>query len=313
VIETIQSIIGLLAIIGLGYGLTASGWFDDRSMKLVARLVTSVALPAYTLTNLLSSMNRDVFARAGFGMLIPFAVVLTAYGAGWLVSLALRVEPARRGVFRAVFAFVNSIYLGLPVNVAIFGEPAVPYVLLYYLANTSIFWTLGAWGIKRDGGQTGGSLFSLRSLRQVFSITLAAFAVAVALVLLEIRLPRFVMDSARYIGGMTTPLSLMYIGYVIRSMDTSKIRMNTELVVVLAGRFCLLPALAFLIGGFFGIPPLMRQVFIIEAAMPVMTQPAIVARAYGADDHYAALVISVTTAASIVVIPLYMFGFALLG
>jgi hypothetical protein len=46
---------------------------------------------------------------------------------------------------------------------------------------------------------------------------------------------------------------------------------------------------------------------------PTPLDPAIVARAYGADDHYAALVISLTTATSIVVIPLYMFGFAWLG
>jgi len=50
----------------------------------------------------------------------------------------------------------------------------------------------------------------------------------------------------------------------------------------------------------------MKKVFVIQAAMPTMTQIAIVSQAYKADYKYAATMVTVTTMASLVIIPLYM-------
>jgi predicted permease len=50
----------------------------------------------------------------------------------------------------------------------------------------------------------------------------------------------------------------------------------------------------------------MTKVFIIQAAMPVITQSAIIAKAYGADYEYATVMVTVTTIISIVFIPIYM-------
>lgn len=49
------------------------------------------------------------------------------------------------------------------------------------------------------------------------------------------------------------------------------------------------------------------QVFTMQAAMPAMTQMAIVAKSYGADAGYAATLSLVTVLAGIIVIPAYMF------
>ena len=50
-----------------------------------------------------------------------------------------RVPANRRGVFISMFAFSNSVFIGVPVSTALFGEEAVGFALLYYIANTSIF------------------------------------------------------------------------------------------------------------------------------------------------------------------------------
>ena len=54
----------------------------------------------------------------------------------------------------------------------------------------------------------------------------------------------------------------------------------------------------------------MKKVFIIEASMPVMTQAAIVAQAYNADYKYATILGTLSTAASLVFIPIYMILFS---
>lgn len=66
------------------------------------------------------------------------------------------------------------------------------------------------------------------------------------------------------------------------------------------------PAIAYLMFAPANIPLLMKKVFVIEAAMPVMVQCAIVAKTYGADYKYATLMIAVTTIVGMAFIPVYM-------
>mgnify|MGYP000730184801 FL=1 len=46
--------------------------------------------------------------------------------------------------------------------------------------------------------------------------------------------------------------------------------------------------------------------FIIQSAMPVMTNAPVVAKLYGADSDYAAVMVTETTLATMVVIPILM-------
>ena len=52
--------------------------------------------------------------------------------------------------------------------------------------------------------------------------------------------------------------------------------------------------------------PLMKQVFILQAAMPVMTNAPVVSKLYHADDSYAAIMVTETTVLSVIVIPILM-------
>jgi predicted permease len=50
----------------------------------------------------------------------------------------------------------------------------------------------------------------------------------------------------------------------------------------------------------------MVKVFIIQSAMPIIAQSAIIARAYEVDHHYATVMVTVTTILSVLFIPIYM-------
>ena len=54
------------------------------------------------------------------------------------------------------------------------------------------------------------------------------------------------------------------------------------------------------------VPVLMKQVFILQSAMPVMTNAPVVAKLYHADEKYAAIMVTETTLLSLIVIPLLM-------
>jgi hypothetical protein len=114
------------------------------------------------------------------------------------------------------------------------------------------------------------------------------------------------MDTCRYLGGMTTPLSMLFIGIVIARVQWKAIRFEMDFLAILAGRFLVTPALMFFFVRSLDFPLLMKQVFLMQAAMPAMTQNPILAEAYGADAEYTAIGTSLTTVLSMLSIPIYM-------
>ena len=75
---------------------------------------------------------------------------------------------------------------------------------------------------------------------------------------------------------------------------------------IIAGRFIISPLTIFVLTLLLPIPILMKKVFIIQAAMPVMTNTSIIAKAYDADTQYASVMTMVTTVLAIIAIPFYM-------
>ena len=114
------------------------------------------------------------------------------------------------------------------------------------------------------------------------------------------------MGLFKYLGSMTTPLSMLFIGIVMFGVKFSEIRLTKDLLVLLLGRFVISPLIVLVVASFFPIPELMKKVFVIQSALPAMTQTTLMARLYGADTEYAAVLVSTTTIAALFAIPIYM-------
>jgi predicted permease len=306
----LQSVFSVILMIGLGFGLAKARWFEGDAASLISRLVVNVALPAYMVSNLMGGYDRAKLLSMLPGLPVPFAVMIASYLVAMGLAVIFRVHKDRRGTFQSMFALSNSVFIGLPVNLLLFGEASLPFALLYYIANTTMFWTVGVYGIAADGALRNGgqkpSLFSWSGLMRILSPPLLGFLVAVILILLGITLPKSIMDSCRYLGNMTTPLSMLFIGIVIARVEWKTLKFERDYVVVLAGRFLATPALMALALRWLDLPLLMKQVFFMQATMPAMTQTPILAAAYKADTEYAAIGTSLTTVASMISIPVYM-------
>ncbi|MGI6189597.1 MAG: AEC family transporter [Clostridiales bacterium] len=306
VLDAVQSILSILIMISIGYVLSLRGWFNKETPALFSRLVVRVSLPALMLSNLLTTFSKETLFEAGIGLMLPIFVILFLYWFGRIISGVLKVPPNRRGVFLSLFAFSNTIFIGLPVNMALFGEQNVSFVLLYYMSNTVIFWTIGVNGIRRDGQADNKAASAKQIIKNFLSPPLMMFIFAMILILFDVKLPRFIMDTSRYIGNLTTPMSMLYMGIIIQSIRRSDIEFSKDMLVVILGRFVIAPLLILGLMYFIPVPVIMKKVFVVQAAMPAMTQTSIVSRAYGADHRYAAAMVTATTAASLVFIPLYM-------
>jgi predicted permease len=115
------------------------------------------------------------------------------------------------------------------------------------------------------------------------------------------------MSSLKYMAALTTPLAMLVIGEGLYLGALR--RVNREIVLVLLARFILAPLFIFLLFTTMDLPALMKKVFLVTAGMPVMTQITLIAKAYGADHESAGITATVTTAVSLIAIPVYMILF----
>ena len=304
----LRSISGILVILGMilvGFVIGEKGWFDDKSRGLLAKLVTQVALPCYMLYTITQRFTAADLLKMLPALRFPALSMVVLLGIATGVARIFAVRQDRRGLFISMFFNSNTIFVGLPINQALFGDASIPYVLIYYMCNTTFFWTLGTYLIQRDG--EGEAQFDIRtSLKKVFSPPLMGFLLGLVLVILHIKLPAFLASDLQYLGNLTTPLSMIFIGLSVSHVGVKQLVLGKDQLLILLGRFLVAPLLMATIVYWVPLPSLMKQVFIIQSAMPVMTNAPVVARLYGADSDYAAVMVTETTLATMVVIPILM-------
>ena len=304
----LRSISGILVILGMilvGFIIGEKGWFDDKSRGLLAKLVTQVALPCYMLYTITQRFTAADLLKMLPALRFPALSMVILLGIATGVARIFAVRQDRRGLFISMFFNSNTIFVGLPINQALFGDASIPYVLIYYMCNTTFFWTLGTYLIQRDG--EGEAQFDLKtSLKKVFSPPLMGFLLGLVFVMLQIKLPAFLASDLQYLGNLTTPLSMIFIGLSVSHVGVKQLVLGKEQLLILLGRFLVAPLLMASIVYWVPLPSLMKQVFIIQSAMPVMTNAPVVARLYGADSDYAAVMVTETTLATMVVIPILM-------
>lgn len=302
ILQAISIVLSIFLMIGLGMFFFHKGYIKEEHEAFLSMLVVKVALPFMVVDNLFSQFSRESLLSNLPGLIAPLISLLLTWGIGMIIARLRKVPSGRQGVFCAMFTFSNSVFIGVPVSLALFGNEAIPFTLLYYIVNTFLFWSVGYTAMCRDSGRA-----ERLNLRRLFPVPLLVFLGCVLFIMLGIRLPAFVLNASQYIGRLVTPLSMLFIGTMLmRMIKSGAIRWESDYCFVLLGRFIATPAMFLIISRFFPMQPLMRNALLIQAAMPVMSQTPIVAAATGADAEYAAGGIVVTTLGSLLSLPAYM-------
>jgi predicted permease len=294
-----SAVLTVVLLIASGYLLSMRGKITQEVSSFITWIVVNISLPCVTASTIISSFDKSEVLSMPIFLAAPLVSVALGYVAGYVVAKLARPKEGRFGQMVALTAQNNTIFMGLPVNIAMFGEASVPFVLYYYIANTLFFWTLGVYAISEGKRKKGKNIFGIFVTPPMFGVYFGILGLLFGLVP-----PKPVMDTLKYLGSLTTPLSMIFIGHVLFRSGLSKIRLEKDVIVGIICRFAIGPAIAVPIFIAFGVKGLMLSVFVVQAFMPVMANSAIVAEQYGSDSRYAAVMTSVTTLVSLLILPL---------
>ena len=305
-LTSITSIIPIIAIIVLGYILQVKGWFGDAFGSNLSRLIMNVALPASIFVSVMKYLTLDKLISLSGGLLYTFVAFILGYIVAYIAVMIFKVRPGRRGTMINTFVNANTIFIGLPLNVALFGDQALPYFLIYYITNTISTWTLGVYLMTSDSKSGQSKKASKFDWKKLLPAPLVGFLVALLFLILRISIPDFATNTLTYVGNIVTPLSLIYIGIVLAKAGLKTITFDKDTIVTLVGRFILAPLIMLLVLKFFA--PNMATVelktFMIQSATPALAVLPILANQGKGDVEFSTNVVTLSTVLFFVVIPI---------
>lgn len=312
--HALQGILGLLLVVAVGYVLAWRGWFSKEFHVLLPKLVTCVSLPPYLMFTVVEHFRREELLRSLSASLLPMVSMILTFCLAYWVGRRLRVERRHFGLFCVCISNPNTIFIGIPVNLALFGEEALPYVLLFYFASTTFFWTVGNHFVRADGvaqapSSLGGHIREVIS--QLLSPPMLGFLAGLSVVLADVSLPGFLLMAGGFLGDLTTPLALLFIGMTVHSMDLRDLAAQgglflRDMALALFGRMVLAPLIMAVLVLLFPLPELMAKVFIMQASLPVIMQVAILSAYYRSDPEFGSLMVSLSTLVAVLTVPIYM-------
>ncbi|GFO79072.1 AEC family transporter [Lactococcus lactis] len=336
---SVQSVLMIVIIIGIGYVANSAGWFNDKFSGALSKIIMRVALPMSIFNAMINNFKPASFSKLGAGVIYVFLAIMIGYVLAWLLVKVLKVPKGRRGLMITGINFANTVFIGMPLNVALFGSLSQPYVLVYYIVNTALLWTFGVWIIASD--DPTGKADAKMDWSHLLPVPLWGFIIAIPFVFITPllnfynHLPFLSGATLGYkydpiahvatqvytygtsgvipaVGALVTPLSLFYIGIMLSNYGLKQMRVDFHTIVVLAGRFIISPivmVIIVLIGtkvAGIHLDHVFSSTLIIQSATPTFAVMPILATEYHGDVKFATNIVAVASVLFVVVIPVIM-------
>ncbi len=320
-LTSLSSVGEIVLVIALGFWLRNSGRLGDTFKNNISFIIMDITLPVSIFMSVVTKLNRNKLLSLSSSLFYVFLSFLL----GYIIAIALvkifKIQKGRRGTFINMAVNANTIFIGMPLNLALFGDQVLPFFLIYYLMNTISAWAIGIFFISADDptkvkGEKNAAGFNWKKL---LPAPLIGFIMALVWLILGLPITFIVQpkgfpmlgNTFEMIGGLVTPLSLIYIGIILADAGLKSIHFDRDSVLALVARFVIAPAIMLSVLIFFmhtgaTIPSMETSTFVIQAAAPCLAVlPILVGRSHG-DVGYATNVVVTSTVLFVVVVPILM-------
>lgn len=298
-----SAVIPVFGIMLVGWLVRRAGWMDAKGEHTLMRLVVNIFYPLmifkFIIGNEALRNPATLFISAFSGFVMVVAGGMLCRQCAPLFGIK---EAVNRRTFAATTPVTNYGYLAIPVTTLVF-DPMVTGVLL--AMNVGIELAIWSWGVLTLSGQ-----FKVSQLRRALSPPVIALLVSAPLNLLgwDRYIPTAIYEFASVLGGAAIPVGVLMIGASIYEL-TPTLRSTRYWRFALGGsvmRLLILPLLMLAAIALIPMPLPLRQVWVIQLAMPSGIFGIVLAKHYGGSPIAATHIVLPTCLLGLITIPLWV-------
>lgn len=301
-LTVLEQMVSLMLIALAAFFMARKGLMDARITAFLSAYIMLFALPGSIMHSMLVPYEPE--------KLVQIAVVSAAFVASLAISmlcclpycLVRRFNPRQLGISLCCAAFPNSLFIGRPLILAIFGdEAAFPVTALMFIFNICCF-SVGTVLISLDGN---GGKIDLRGILRAF-LNPAMLAVLIGLVMFRfsITLPSPLMNTCTMLSATVTPVSMLIIGYSLAQLRLREALLDANVHVVTFIRLIAAPVLTALVLRPFIADRIVYGVMVISMAMPVAATNGVLEERYHGESAFSSKAIFVSNILCIATVPL---------
>jgi hypothetical protein len=290
--------LGAIAIImALGFLLGKLKLISNTTNRELTNLLLTVFMPASLFMAFPSSYDE---ASAGLffsgllaGALVMFLIIILAkiiFNKKWMKS-GLREEA------QFALIFNNATFLGYPIVASTFGPGGILAYCGFIISFNIALFSYGIWLFEKK--LTIKLLFRIITNPNIIAVLLGMI-----LFLLNIQLPSFFTDAIGYVGGATTPLSIICIGYMLSEAKLIKVFKKWKLLITAIIQLILGPVVTWGILTLLHFPTEVIQVCTLIQALPTATSLGLFAVKYGGNASESSELVTISTILSVITMPI---------
>ena len=289
-------VLTFLALVGIGWVLRITGVLRGEDARPINAVIVYVGLPA-----LIFQAIHPAELDAALATVVVVAWVVFAVSAllAWGVTRLLRLPRRVAGGFILAAALGNTGYIGYPVSRALLGDEGLVRAIFY-----DAFGTVGALLVvgmviaQRYGERVGEASNPLREIVRFPAV----IALLVAFALRPVAIPETVSSGLDALASLVVPLIMLSVGLTLQVRSLAE--RPAALAALGAIRLLVAPAVALAVGTLLFEDPDVVRLVVLEAGMPAMMLSIVIGARFGLDTEFLASAVVLTTAASVVTIPL---------
>lgn len=282
----LSSVAPVLCTIVLGFLYVRFGRPLDS--KVLTPIVVDVGTPCL----IVSTLFRAAIAPEAFATVaLASCVAIGAFaGLGVLVLGSLGL-PLR--TYLPSIAFPNAGNLGLPLALYAFGPDGLGYAIVFF-------------AISSIGNHSIGQALAAGTVNwKTFARMPMLYAITIGLVgsYFHVKPPTWFGNTLSLVGGLTIPVMLLMLGGTLARLRIATLSRAIGLSALRIGAGAVIGAI---VVNLFGLPETARAVLILQCSMPVAVYCYLYAERWQCDPEEVAGLVFLSTAVSIVTVPVLL-------
>ena len=314
----------LFIILILGFVLNKCNIIDNATGKKLSSLVVKVTAPLWIISTALSASTQNRFKVLlvfGAGILMYLGFIVLAR----IVTTLLRINPKDRPVYECMMVFSNNSFMGFPVLQSVLGDEAVFYSSMLHFSFNIFIYTYAVYCLKSASLKSENNIMDKRcntdrkegsagnrSLREKASelakslITPGFILILLALVIFitGIRDDGVIYETCYMIGNTTSVLSMLVLGAAFAQYPVKESLSDLRSYGFSVIRLLIIPFVTLGVCRILHINEFYTAIATITNGMPVASMVVMMANEHDADTKIVTRNIVVTTALSLITIPI---------
>ncbi len=321
-----RCMIKLFIVLVLGFVLYKFDILDERTSKKLSSLVVKVTAPLWIISTALSASTQNrlgVLLLFGAGILMYVGFILFAK----LITWMLHINPKDRPLYECMLVFSNNSFMGFPVLQSVLGDESVFYSSMLHFSFNIFIYTYAVYCFEKaattgvtdaaasKAGQRhsgtdkpdGGRNRKEKVKEFVHALVTPGFILillALIIFVTGIRDDGIVYETSYMIGNVTSVLSMLVLGATFAQYPVKESLSDIRSYGFALIRLLVIPVVTLFICRLLRVNDYYTAIATITNGMPVASMVVMMANEHNADTKIVTRNIVVTTAMSLLTIPL---------